>query len=466
MNRLLARALVFLMFLSGTVASSQIAAVGSVRGFVKDQQGGVLPGVTVTATSPTVPTPSVAVTDEKGYYRLLNLPPADYRIAAELPGFAKFVREPVTVSAGLNISLDIPMALGSVEQTVEVVAETPLLEVQKATTSVNIGGEFQKELPLTSRSQFADFLEVTPGVAARAGDATGGGRIYMMRGGELENHVIQLDGADMGSFRQNRADRLLTFNTDAISDVQVTTGAVDASTPLGSGAVINVSTKSGTDQFRGAVGTVYTPESWNGNNAGAGTVRFNQILQPDLSLGGPILRGKLWFFGAYRYTRQFSGLGRTAEQVALLSALKPGFTPFNNSVLSNNYYGKLTGQISSRHQWTAFYERDIHPEAGDREWLRRTPRGHDGRRDRRGCPAAVDLGKQPDIPRGGVVQRQVHQLHLVGLTTATFMTARPSPSTPERSSRAATSQERAEIARAEQRFVVQHLTRLEEDLPG
>ena len=162
---------------------------------------------------------------------------------------------------------------------------------------------------------------MTPGIAARAGDATGGGQIYMMRGGELENHVIQLDGADMGSFRQNRADRLLTFNTDAVSDVQVTTGAIDASTPLGSGAVVNVSTKSGTDSFKGVVGAVFTPESWNGNNAGEGTVRFNEILQPDLSLGGPVVKGKLWFYGAYRYTRQFSGLGRTPEQVALLTAL-------------------------------------------------------------------------------------------------------------------------------------------------
>ena len=368
MNRLLTGALVLLVFLSASVASAQIAAVGTVRGYVKDQQGGVLPGVTITATSPTVPTPYSTVSDDKGVYRLLNLPPGDYAITAELQGFAKFVRRPVGVRAGLNISLDVALTIGGVEQTIEVVAETPLLEVQRATTAVNISGQFQKELPLTSRSQFADFLEVTPGIAARAGDATGGGQIYMMRGGELENHVIQLDGADMGSFRQNRADRLLTFNTDAVSDVQVTTGTVDASTPLGSGAVINVSTKSGTDRFKGVLGAIYTPEAWNGNNAGAGTVRFNEIVQPDVSLGGPIMRGKLWFFGAYRYTRQYSGLGRTAAQVALLTALQPGFEPFNNSVLSNNYYVKATGQISPNHQWTAFYENDVHPEGGDLEW--------------------------------------------------------------------------------------------------
>ncbi|MDO8836977.1 MAG: TonB-dependent receptor [Vicinamibacterales bacterium] len=368
MNRLIAALLLSTIVLSASAASAQIAAVGTVRGYVKDSQGGVLPGVTVTVRSATVSAPSTTVSDQDGFFRLVDLAPADYRFEAELAGFAKYVREPVAVRAGLNITFNLELAIGGLEQVIEVTAETPLLETQRAGTAVNISGQFQRDLPLTSRSQFSDFLEVTPGIAARAGDATGGGQIYMMRGGELENHVIQLDGADMGSFRQNRADRLLTFNTDAVSDVQVTTGAIDASTPLGSGAVVNVSTKSGTDALKGVVGAVFTPEAWNGNNAGEGTVRFNEMLQPDLSLGGPILKGRLWFYGAYRYTRQFSGIGRSAEQVALLKALKPTFEPFNNAVLSHNYYAKLSGSLSSKHQWVAFYERDTHPEGGDREW--------------------------------------------------------------------------------------------------
>ena len=369
MNRLIAGVLLSIMVLSASVASAQIAAVGTVRGYVKDQQGGVLPGVTVTAASPTVPTPYSTVSDDKGFFRLVDLPPADYSVTAELQGFSRFVRQAVAVRAGLNISFDITMAIGGLEQTVEVTAETPLLEVQKATNSVNISGQFQRDLPLTSRSQFSDFLEVTPGIAARAGDATGGGQIYMMRGGELENHVVQLDGADMGSFRQNRADRLLTFNTDAISDVQITTGTVDASTPLGSGAVINVSTKSGTDQFRGVAGIIYTPESWNGNNAGAGTRPVQRDPPAGPVPGRPDPEGEGSGSTAPTATRrQYSGLGRTPEQVALLTALNPSFEPFDNSVLSHNYYLKGTAQISPKHQVVAFWEHDLHPEAGDREW--------------------------------------------------------------------------------------------------
>ena len=218
--------------------------------------------------------------------------------------------------------------------------------------------------------------------------------------------------------------------------VQVTTGAIDASTPLGSGAVVNVSTKSGTDTLKGVVGAVYTPEAWNGNNAGEGTVRFNEMFQPDLSLGGPILKGRLWFYGAYRYTRQFSGIGRSADQLALLKALKPTFEPFNNSLLSHNYYAKLTGSLSSKHQWVAFYERDTHPEGGDREWytepLDVTSAGGTG------------IGVRLQSVWGSSLTSRVMGSYNDKSTNSSFDNYdRPSTSTRGRSSRAAGSQEPA-----------------------
>jgi len=364
------RTLLVLAFLgvATTVANAQITVEGSLRGTVADAQGGVLPGVSLVATSASVPTPFTAVTDTSGVYRFLSLPPGDYVITAELDGFAKHEQRGVQVRAGLNIALDIVLKVGSLQETVQVSVESPLLEVQKATTSVNVDGELQRVLPLTSRKQFADFLEVTPGVVARAGDATGGGQIYFLRGGELENHVIQMDGADMGSFRQNRPDRLLSINTDTVSDVQVKTGGIDASSPLGSGAVISVATKSGSDRLTGSLGTIFTPKSWNGNNAGAGTVRYNEVVQPDLTVGGPLLKGRAWYFASYRYSHVNSGIGRTAEQVATLTALKPDFEPFDNEVSSHNYYAKLTSQLGPMHQLYAFYQYDKHPEMGNFEW--------------------------------------------------------------------------------------------------
>ena len=128
MKRVVAGVLLSIMVLSVSVASAQIAAVGTVRGYVKDQQGGVLPGVTITATSPTVPTPHSTVSNDKGFFRLVDLPPADYAVTAELQGFSKYVRQAVGVRAGLNISFDIPMALGGVEaSTAPVVTCTSLI---------------------------------------------------------------------------------------------------------------------------------------------------------------------------------------------------------------------------------------------------------------------------------------------------------------------------------------------------
>lgn len=357
-----------LVAIAAPPAWAQISADGGIRGFVRDAQGGALPGVTVTASTPGSPTSVTAVSNGEGAYRFPILPPGDYLITAALSGFENYVRKGVQVQAGKNIAVDIAMKVGSFEETVEVTADSPLLEVQKATTSVNISGELQRALPLTSRKQFADFLEVTPGIVSRAGDATGGGQIYFLRGGELENHVIQLDGADMGSFRQNRADRLLTINTDSVADIQVKTGGVDASSPLGSGAVINVATKSGTDKIHGTIGAVFTPKVWNGDNAHNGSSRYNKIHQPDVSLGGPVIRGKLWLFGSYRYSNVNSGLSRTTSQIATLQALKPGFEEFDNAVTSNNFYLKATAQLAPNHQLMAFYQSDNHPEEGNFEW--------------------------------------------------------------------------------------------------
>jgi hypothetical protein len=112
-------------------ATAQIGAEGTVRGVVSDTDGGVLPGVTVTATSATSPQTYGSLTEADGQYRLLNLPPGRFNIAAELQGFAKFAREGVEVRAGLNLTVDIVLSLGSVEETITVTGEPPLPETQK-----------------------------------------------------------------------------------------------------------------------------------------------------------------------------------------------------------------------------------------------------------------------------------------------------------------------------------------------
>ena len=361
---ILKRGLLTLLLSIGVASAAwaQASGDGTIRGVVKDSEGGVLPGVTVVATSPSVATPITAVSATDGTYRLLNLPPGEYTITAELPGFSKQERKGVVVRSGLNIAVDITMTVGALAETVQVVGDSPMLEVSKPVQAVNISGELQRALPLSSRKDFTDFLEVTPGVTARTFDQGSGGQVYMLRGSEIENHVVQVDGADMGSFRQGWAGLYTGLSSDAIDDTQVKTGGVDASAPLGVGVVINVATPSGTNQLKGAVSSNYQGEGWNGNNADeGGRSSFVKVFQADASAGGPIVKDKLFFFGSFRYADREVGLSRTPAQLQGLTA-DPQFVPFDNGGESKYYYAKVTAQLSPNHQIYGFYQRDFNPE--------------------------------------------------------------------------------------------------------
>jgi hypothetical protein len=343
--------------------TAQVSADGSVRGTVRDEQGGVLPGVTITATSPAAPRPVVAVSDADGTYRLLNLPPGDYVLIAELQGFSRTERRGLVIQASLNITVDLALKVGALGETLEVKADTPMLESEKSSKTVNISGDLQRALPLTARKDFSDYLEVTPGVTARGFDQASGGQVYMVRGTDIENHATLVDGADMGSFRQNWAGLYMGLSTDAIQDVQVKTGGSDAASPIAMGAITQIATKSGTNQLKGSGGFIFTSKSWNGNNAGPGeSPAITEVFQPDLSLGGPIARDKAWFFGSFRYVRRNVGISRDASQLAALNAFKPGFDPFTNDSRSKYYFLKGTAQLTPKHQLTAFYQYDLNPD--------------------------------------------------------------------------------------------------------
>ena len=144
-----------------------------------------------------------------------------------------------------------------------------MLEVSRPVQAVNISGELQRALPLSSRKDFTDFLEVTPGVTARTFDQGSGGQVYMLRGSGSRTTSCRSTARTWG--RPARAGRVYTgLSGDSIDDTQVKTGGVDASAPLGVGVVINVSTPSGTSQLKGAVSSNYQGKGWNGNNAAEG----------------------------------------------------------------------------------------------------------------------------------------------------------------------------------------------------
>ena len=180
MRRMRLSLLLVVVWLAGTDFAIAQTTGSSLRGYVKDDQGAVLPGVTVVATSPTMIQSASAVTDETGYYRVINLPPGDYTVSAELQGFAPYKREGILLRAAVNFQVDITMSLGTVAETITVRGESPMLEVSKPGNVLNIDGEFQKQMPLAARKNWTDFLEQTPGVHSRPFD-DGSGRIRLFR---------------------------------------------------------------------------------------------------------------------------------------------------------------------------------------------------------------------------------------------------------------------------------------------
>jgi hypothetical protein len=344
---------------------------GSLRGYVKDEQGGVLPGVTVAATGPELIAPVVAVTDSAGYYRLNNLPPGTFTITAELTGFGTYRREGIVMRAGSTFTADIELKVGSLSETVTVTGESPMVETSKPTSTLTIQGELVRAAPITSRRLFSDVLDMAPGVASRNVDDGVGRRAYYFHGAVLFSHVFTLEGAPASSFN-DAAAHSMGMGGDTIADTELKLGGVDASAPMGTGIVMNIVAPEGGNRYKGSATYEFQPRAWNDDNTRGGShpggiPTVQSVNQVDLSLGGPIVRDKTWFFADYRYADLTNGISRTPMNLSNLKAFSPGFQPFDNIITSKQPFIKVTSQINQKHQFSAFYQRDRLVYTTDRE---------------------------------------------------------------------------------------------------
>src|SRR6266566_7101203 len=352
------RACLALVWLSSAIAAFAQTPYGSVRGYVYDEQKGVLPGTTITATTPDAPGLFTTISDAEGLYRLVDLPPGTYTLTGELPNFANFVRETVIIRAGLNVLLDVDMKLGGVNEVLEVKAEPPLLESKQPVQAINISGDFQRSVPILPRRNWADFMLLTPGVSVGSNNVA---LFFWIHGVDFDEHVIQIDGADVASGLQNQLS-YISLNPDALQDVEVKMAGVDASAQMGFGVAINAVTQSGTNRLRGSASELLQPRGWNGQNVPGGTSTIGSTYETDLSVGGPVVRDRLWYFGAYRNYRQTTGISRTPAQIATLQALVPEFQPFNNLTSGNFSFGKATASLARGQRIEGFFERDKSPQ--------------------------------------------------------------------------------------------------------
>ena len=351
-SRLLAGCVVLMS--AGVSIGAQIAPGGAVSGYVFDQQDQAIPGALVIVGSPTVPGTFTARTNATGRYEIANLSPATYEIRGERSGFAAAVRPDVAIREGLNVRVDLTLTIGSREEVVIVSGEPSQLESKFATQGLNISGDLQRALPLSSLRTWGDFLTLVPGVASTQARF----QTYTLHGTSPSSGVFLVDGADATSVLQG-STIYSQFSRGTFNDIQVKTGAVDAASPLGLGVVVNVATQSGTDAVMGSAGGTFQPKRWNDHNTPGGQDPTIQVRQPEGTLGGPLVRGRLWLFGSLRVDRNSTGVPRSRRQTEFLEALAPGFEPFDNTWRGQSAFVKLTARTPARHAIVASWSRDV-----------------------------------------------------------------------------------------------------------
>ncbi len=348
--------------------AAQTSADGSIVGQVTDATGAAIPGVQVVARSVLVGGTFRGVSDSAGNYRLIELPPAgDYTIDAQIKGFQRFERGGLLVRAGLTVTVDISLQLGSQTETVKVSGNAPLIDTQSSEQAVNLSGALLRHVPITGRHDWSDSLQLTPGITSASSDAEGG-QTYFLRGSENENMATLLDGMDIGSFEQNWPSNTISISNESLGDLQIKTGANDASSPAAMGMVINMASPVGSDRFHGSLFYLIGPASLNGNNVPGGNAAASASEQPDFSLGGPIKRQHAWFFFSGRYIHREDGISQTAAQDGYLKDIDPSFATFSNQSRGFIFLGNASVQLSPRHRLMAIVQHDSRTQDANYQW--------------------------------------------------------------------------------------------------
>ncbi|MGH9161059.1 MAG: carboxypeptidase regulatory-like domain-containing protein, partial [Vicinamibacteraceae bacterium] len=294
------------VFLCATSLSAQ-QQTGEIFGRVTDDSGAVLPGVAVTVAGPTLLQPRVATTSANGSYRVPELPVGTYSVTFELAGFRARVQENIRITIGFSAQVNGQLGLTSVEENVTVSGEAPIVDTKETGTKSTFDLQALQNLP-SARDPWV-MLERAPGItmdrANVGGSQSGQQSGYISRGADSGNTKWSVDGVDITDMSATGASPIY-YDFDMLEEMQVRTGGADVTQQTG-GVGISLVTRSGTDQFRGSGRFYVTDEQLQADNindeiraAGAGSgAPIQNIKDYGLEVGGPIKRGRAWFWGSY-----------------------------------------------------------------------------------------------------------------------------------------------------------------------
>ncbi|NIM91435.1 MAG: hypothetical protein GTO17_10865 [Candidatus Aminicenantes bacterium] len=330
----------FMLFLAVGLSFSQIGQVGKIQGTVFDDQQIPLPGVTVSITSPSLISPEVSqITTASGVFRFPSLPPGTYQVTFVLQGFSTFVRKGIIVNATKTTTLDVNLTIATIEEQVTVEGKAPTIDKQMSSKTTTIDEEFIYMVP--SPRVLTDFFNMVPGVTEETAHGSA----------EISNSY-NLDGVNLGDAATGTQG--VSFGADIIEELSVETGGLNAQYGHVQGAMLNVITKSGGNEFTGSASFYLDHEKFQSTNTKGTELEGRKVgshiaYEPVFTLGGAIIKNKLWFFmhGSLKINEDYV-TGYPADKEEEIPIRKRKFFPYfklsfqpnqaNKFILSYNFY--------------------------------------------------------------------------------------------------------------------------------
>jgi hypothetical protein len=357
----------FMILAASFGASAQ--TLGTVAGVARDASGAVLPGVTVEAASPAlIEKVRTGVTDDSGQYRIVNLPPGTYAVTFTLQGFSTVRREDVAVNANFTATINADMKVGTVEETITVTGESPVVDIQSAALTRTVTAENFKEIP--SSGSWVQMASLVPAIRASIQDV--GGILGDQTGAQVSAHgsregdgVSMVDGLRIGNMylSSNLTNMSLSPLLFEQVDVQLSGQIAETGT---NGVIMNAIPKIGGNRYSGSA---LINGSWPDLQGSNVTDRLNarglqnasttlkKLYDINGSLGGPIRQDRLWFFATSRYfTNEYYLASRfyPTDAAAVRRTEDRDRQAYGGTYTYDNN-GRVTWQINDKQKLSGFY---------------------------------------------------------------------------------------------------------------
>jgi carboxypeptidase family protein/TonB-dependent receptor-like protein len=354
-------------------AVSSAQQPGEIFGKVTDTSGAVMPGVTVTLTSPVLLQPQAAVTSESGSYRFPQLAIGLYTVKFELPGFKTVVREGIRIEIGFTAQINAQLEVSAVQESVTVTGESPVVDTRDTSRTARFNQEQLQAIP-SARDPWV-IIEQSPGVAMDrqnvGGSASGQQSNFVARGAAMSQQKWNLDGVDITDMSATGGSPVY-FDFDSFEEMQITMGGADISMQS-PGVGVNLVTKAGTDRLRGSARSYFENDSLQSNNvtdairrSGASSGNpIQDIKDYGIEVGGPIKRGRAWFWGSYGKQDVKVGINGFYQPTAECQAIKADPLSYalkdingclnTDQTLLNNYNAKVSAEIFRNNQASMFF---------------------------------------------------------------------------------------------------------------